>query len=196
MEDDVMPELSEELKAQIEKACEEVQREIEASTDGKDICEILISLGNDATLLDFGPDNRYCGWYGKDGLPICWPDRRTVKVMEHMKYILAERKTINRRPALIYNLTEKAKHFLASRQNQVPSAGENFYTVLDKGAHSKEVYIYVGLTAPNPQEVIGNVDEDEGHKTELRGPHDWEYVYADAYGLTPEEVKKLEAQPI
>lgn len=191
-----MPELSEELKVQIEKACEELQREIESSTDGEDICEILVSLSNDATLLDFGPDNRYCGWYGKDGSAICWPDRRTVKVMEYMKYVLPEGKTINRRPALSYKLTEKARHFLALRENRVPSAGENFYTVLDECKDGKEVYIYVGLTAPNPQEVVGSSDEDEGHKTEIRGPHDWEYVYANAYGLTPEEVKKLEAQPV
>lgn len=191
-----MPELSEELKAQIEKACEEGQRKDEASTNGEDICEILVSLNNDATLRDFGPEKSYCEWYGKDGSRIGFPDRRTVKVMEYMKYILPERMTVNRHPALIYKLTEKAKHFLASRGNRVPNAGENFYTVLYEGTDGKEVYIYVGLTAPNPQEVVGNADEDEGRKTEIRGPHNWEYVYTDAYGLTPEEVKKLEAQPI
>lgn len=77
-----------------------------------------------------------------------------------------------------------------------PGAGENFYTVLDAGPDGKEVYIYVGPSAPNPQEVVENADEDEGGKTEIRGPHNWEYVYADAYGLTPEKVKKLETQPI
>lgn len=187
-----------EFKAQIERACEEIQREIEASTDGEDICEILVSLSNDATLLDFGPDNRYCGWYGKDGLPICWPDRRTVKVMEYMKYILSERKTINRRPALSYKLTEKANHFLALRENMLPDAreNENFYTVLDKSTDGTQVYIFAGPASPNPQEVIADIDEGEGRKIEIRGPHDWKYVYADAYDLTPEEVKKLEAQPI
>ncbi len=190
-----MPELSEELKAQVEKTWEEGQRELEASTDGDDICQILVSLNNDATIIDLGPEERYCSWHRKDGSPISWPRRRTVKVMEHINYILPERVTLTRdRPGLRYALTEKAKLFLDSRGNRVPHAGENFYTVLDRGTDGTEVYIYIGPNAPDSQEVIGVVDE--GHKTEIRGPHKWKYVYADAYGLTPEEVKKLEAQPI
>ena len=190
-----MSELSEERKAHFEKAWEEAQQELEASTDGDDICQILVSLNNDATLIDFGPEKNYCGWYRKDGSAISWPDRRTIKVIEHINYILPERITLTRdRPALRYMLTEKAKHFLDSRENRVPHAGENFYTVLDKSTDRTEVYIYVGPNAPNSQEVTGIVDE--GHKTEIRGPHNWKYVYADAYGLAFEEVKKLETQPI
>jgi len=192
-----MAELSEERKAQFEKAWEEAQLNIEAATDAYDICEIIASLDDGATLIDFGPEKSYCGWYREDGSPISWPDRRTVKVMEHIKYISPERVTGTRgRPALRYVLTDKARRFLASRGGRLPQGNENFYTILDKRSGDTEVYIYVGKTAPSPREVVEGVVEDTDDRVEVHGPHDWNYVYADAYDLSREEVKSLEAQPI
>lgn len=192
-----MAELSEELKARFEKAWEEAQLEIEAATDADDVCQIIASLDDGATLIDFGPERSYCGWYREDGSPISWPDRRTVKVMEHIKYISPERVTGTRgRPALRYELTDKARRFLASRDNRLPQGGENFYTVLDKRSGGTEVYIYVGETAPSPREVMEGAGGGQDDRVEVLGPHNWDYVYADAYGLSREEVKRLEAQPI